>query len=250
MNNLNLKNKRAVVTGAAQGIGLAIVERLLLSGAQVSLWDIDKELLAKTAEEISSRGAIHHAVVDISSPESVATGVKATVKEFKGIDILINNAAIVGPNANLWEYPIEDWQQVIDVGLVGTFLVSRAIVPLMIEQDYGRIVNVASVAGKEGNPTASAYSSAKAGVIALAKSLGKETAQYNISVNCVTPTIANTTMAMAQSKEIIEYMLSKVPRGRFLLLEEAAAMITWMVSEENSFTTGSTFDLSGGRSTY
>lgn len=250
MNKIDLTDKFAVVTGAAQGIGLAIVKRFLESGASVSLWDRDKDLLLKTADSLAAPGRVHHALVDISSPGSVTAGIDSTMKAFGRIDILVNNAAVVGPNANLWEYPIDAWHDVINIGLTGTFLVSRGVLPIMIKQNYGRVVNIASVAGKEGNPTASAYSSAKAGVIAMTKSLGKETAKYNIGVNCVTPAIASTALAMSQPQEMIDYMLAKVPRARFLHLDEAASAVAWIVSEENSFTTGAVFDLSGGRSTY
>lgn len=188
--------------------------------------------------------------VDVANPESVDAAVSATAEKFGGIDILVANAGIAGPNFKTWEYPIDLWRQVIDVDLTGVFLCCRAVVPLMIEQNYGRIVNVASIAGKEGNPNASAYSAAKAGVIALTKSLGKELASKNIAVNCITPAAARTRIFEQVSPEHIEYMLSRIPRGRFLQVEEIAAMVAWMVSEENSFTTGAVFDLSGGRATY
>lgn len=250
MNRINLNGQSAIVTGAGRGIGLEIAKRLLDSGAYVSLWDRDEKLLDEALDLLAVGGAVHRVVVDISSQESVDSAVNMTWDRFGKLDILVNNAAIVGPNASLWEYPVPDWKAVIDIGLTGTFLVSRAVLPYMIRQNYGRVVNIASVAGKEGNPNASAYSAAKAGVIALTKSLGKETAQYNIAVNCVTPTIAKTPMAMSQSPDMINYMLSKIPRERFLQLEEVASMVAWMVSRENSFATGAVFDLSGGRSTY
>ncbi|MEO5977290.1 MAG: SDR family NAD(P)-dependent oxidoreductase [Chryseolinea sp.] len=250
MNKIDLTKKIAIVTGAGQGIGLSIVKRFLESGASVSLWDRDKELLVKTSDGLDANERVHYAVVDISIPDSVCAGIDSTMNAFGRVDILVNNAAVVGPNANLWDYPIDAWHDVINVGLTGTFLVSRAVLPIMIKQNYGRVVNIASVAGKEGNPTASAYSAAKAGVIAMTKSLGKETARYNIAVNCVTPAIAQTTLAMSQPKEMIDYMLAKIPRGRFLQLDEAASAVAWIVSEENSFTTGAVFDLSGGRATY
>jgi NAD(P)-dependent dehydrogenase (short-subunit alcohol dehydrogenase family) len=254
-NQINLDKRVAVVTGGAQGIGLTTAERLLRSGASVSLWDRVAERLAGATDELAANDAawaerISTEEVDIASPEAVVAAAKSTVGKHGRIDVLINNAAIVGPNATLWEYPVADWHDVIDVGVNGTFHCCRAIVPGMIERDYGRIVNVASIAGKEGNPNAAAYSSAKAGVIALTKSLGKELAKWNIGVNCVTPAVARTPGAMAQAPSHIEYMLSRIPRGRFLELAEAAAMIAWLASEENSFTTAAVFDLSGGRATY
>ncbi len=250
MNQIDLKGRRAVITGGAQGIGRAIAERFLDSGADVSLWDRDRDLVFATAQELSSKGKVHAAEVDVADQGAIEHAMQSTLEALQGVDILIANAGITGPNLKLWEYPPEAWREVLDVSLTGVFLSCRAAVPLMIQQNYGRIVAIASIAGKEGNPNASAYSAAKAGVIALTKSLGKELAGYNISVNCVTPAAAKTRIFDQMTQQHIDYMLSKIPRGRFLQLNEAAAMIAWLVSEENSFTTGAVFDLSGGRATY
>ena len=250
MNKIDLAGRRAVVTGGAQGIGRAIAERLLASGAAVSLWDRDAELLASAVAELSGPGTVHSVSVDVSSAGEVEAATAATLRALGGIDILVANAGITGPNQKLWDYPVDAWQRVMEVNLNGVFLCCRAVVPLMIGQGYGRIVNVASVAGKEGNPNASAYSASKAGVIALTKSLGKELAGRDIAVNCVTPAAAKTRLFEQMTKEHIDYMLSKIPRGRFLLVDEVAAMVAWLVSQENSFTTGAVFDLSGGRATY
>jgi 3-oxoacyl-[acyl-carrier protein] reductase len=247
---IDLATRHAVVTGGAQGIGLSIAKRLLSSGASVSVWDRDANVLTKALQEAGVAGNVDGLKVDVADPESVNAAVNATAEKFGGIDILIANAGIAGPNFKTWEYPIDVWKQVIEVDLTGVFLCCRAVIPLMIKQNYGRIVNVASIAGKEGNPNASAYSAAKAGVIALTKSLGKELASKNIAVNCITPAAARTRIFDQISQEHIEYMLSRIPRGRFLEVEEIAAMVAWMVSEENSFTTGAVFDLSGGRATY
>jgi 3-oxoacyl-[acyl-carrier protein] reductase len=248
MNVIDLSGKCAVVTGGAQGIGRAIAERLLESGAAVSLWDQDAALVASTAAEMS--GTVHHFAADVSKADEVDAATTATRKALGGIDILVANAGISGPNHPLWEYPPEAWQRVLDINLTGVFLCCRAVAPLMIAQGYGRIVNIASIAGKEGNPNASAYSASKAGVIALTKSLGKELAAFDIAVNCVTPAVAKTRLFDQMTEEHVAYMLSKIPRGRFVLTEEIAAMVAWLVSKENSFTTGAVFDLSGGRATY
>jgi len=250
MNQIDLTGRRAVVTGGAQGIGRAIAERFLASGAAVSLWDRDADLVEAAAAELSRRGAVHGVSVDVASPTAVLAATTATSVTLGGIDILVANAGITGPNHKLWDYPIDAWRSVIEVNLNGVFLCCRAVVPLMIQQNYGRIVNVASVAGKEGNPNASAYSASKSGVIALTKSLGKELAGYDIAVNCITPAAAKTRIFDQMTPQHIDYMLSKIPRGRFLLVEEIAAMVAWLVSQENSFTTGAVFDLSGGRATY
>ncbi len=250
MNAIDLKGRNAIVTGGAQGIGRAIAERLLASGAAVALWDRDAELLAGTTRQLAGRGEVSTTAVDVTDAEGVAGALAATAERHGGIDIMVNNAGIAGPTVPSWEYPLDQWRAVVDVDLNGVYYCCRAALPHMIERDYGRIVNVASIAGKEGNPNAAAYSAAKAGVIALTKSLAKETADRNIAVNCITPAAAKTRIFDQISQTHIDYMLSKIPRGRFLAVEEAAAMVAWMVSEENSFTTGAVFDLSGGRATY
>ncbi|WP_250468284.1 SDR family NAD(P)-dependent oxidoreductase [Caballeronia sp. GAFFF2] len=248
-NAIDLRGRVAVVTGGAQGIGFAVGRRLLASGARLAIWDINPAGMDEAREQLGEHD-VHFERVDIADYASVQAAVAGTLKAAGRIDILINNAAIVGPNATLIEYPIDIWKQVMDIDVNGTFHCCRAVAPVMIDQNYGRIVNLSSVAGKEGNPNAAAYSSAKAAVIAMTKSLGKELASHNIAVNCVTPAVARTPGAMEQSPEHIRYMLGKIPRGRFLELDEAAAMIAWLASEENSFTTGAVFDLSGGRATY
>jgi 3-oxoacyl-[acyl-carrier protein] reductase len=250
MNQIDLRGRHAVVTGGAQGIGLSIARRLLASGASVSLWDRDEELLAATLKELGKDGPVSAATVDVSDASGVAAATAASVEKHGKIDILVANAGIAGPNHTTWEYPIDTWKQVIEINLVGVFLCCHAIVPHMLSRGYGRIVNVASIAGKEGNANASAYSASKAGVIALTKSLGKETANRNLSVNCITPAAARTRIFEQLTKEHIDFMLSRIPRGRFLEVEEVSAMVAWLVSEENSFTTGAVFDLSGGRATY
>ena len=250
MNAIDLQGRNAVVTGGAQGIGRAIAERLLDSGAVVALWDRDAALLAETAREFASRGEAGTAVVDVTDAEAVAAAFASTVERHGAVDVMVNNAGIAGPTMPSWEYPLDEWRSVVDVDLNGVYYCCRAALPHMRERGYGRIVNVASIAGKEGNPNAAAYSAAKAGVIALTKSLAKETADRNIAVNCITPAAAKTRIFDQISQTHIDYMLSKIPRGRFLALDEAAAMVAWMVSEENSFTTGAVFDLSGGRATY
>ena len=250
MNAIDLKGRCAIVTGGAQGIGRAIAERLLASGAEVALWDRDSELMTRTGQQLAERGGVSTAAVDVTDPEAVAAAFESTVERHGAVDVMVNNAGIAGPTMPSWEYPLDEWRAVIDVDLNGVYYCCRAALPHMRERDYGRIVNIASIAGKEGNPNAAAYSAAKAGVIALTKSLAKETADRNIAVNCVTPAAAKTRIFDQITQTHIDYMLSKIPRGRFLALEEAAAMIAWMVSEENSFTTGAVFDLSGGRATY
>ena len=250
MNSYDLNGRVAIITGAGQGIGLTVAERMLDSGASVSVWDIDQKLLDALEQKHGKSGKLQTLNANIGKLDSVEAAVKAVVARFGKIDVLINNAAIVGPNANTWEYPAKAFEDVVQIGLVGTFYMCRTVVPHMIAAGYGRIVNLASVAGKEGNPGAPAYSSMKAGVIGLTKSLGKELAKYDIAVNAVTPAVAKTTMAMSQDPKFLDMILSKIPRGRMLELTEAAAMICWLASAENSFTTAAVFDLSGGRATY
>ena len=245
MNNINLKNKVAVVTGGAQGFGLAIAKRFLVSGAQVVIWDIDEKILLSVEEK-----NITKIIVDITSFQKIEEATKETLSLFGRIDILVNNAGIAGPSYTTWEYPIEEWQKIIDIDLSGVFYCCKSIVPVMKKNNYGRIINIASIAGKEGNPNAMPYSAAKAGVIALTKSLGKELANNNIAVNCITPAAAKTRIFDQISQKHIDYMLSKIPRNRFVKVDELASMVAWMASEENSFTTGAVFDLSGGRATY
>ena len=250
MNVIDLNGRRAVVTGAAQGIGLAVSKRLLQSGASVSLWDRDAELLRQTQSDLEGLGPVDAAVVDVTDADAVSVSVTSVLDSLGGIDILVNNAGIAGLTMPSWEYPLDEWRRVVDLDLNAVYYCCRAVMPLMRQQNYGRVVNVASIAGKEGNPNAVAYSAAKAGVIALTKSIAKETADKDIAVNCITPAAAKTRIFDQMSQEHIDYMLSKIPRGRFLRVEEVAAMVAWLVSEENSFTTGAVFDLSGGRATY
>jgi len=250
MNGIDLSGRRAVVTGGAQGIGRAVAERLAASGATVACWDRDEALLDKTVGELKAAGAVVGVPVELTDAAAVEAAVARTAEATGGIDILVNNAGIAGPNATVADYPPEDWRRVIDVDLNAVFYCCRSVVPHMTAQGYGRIVNVASIAGKEGNPNASAYSAAKAGVIALTKSLGKELAGQDIAVNCITPAAARTAIFDQMSQSHIDYMLSKIPRNRFIRVEEVAAMVAWLVSAENSFTTGAVFDLSGGRATY
>jgi len=250
MNQIDLAGRRAVVTGAAEGFGRAIAERFLSSGASVSLWDINAPLLERTAGELARLGRVHTAVVDVADPAQVEAATAATLQAAPRVDILIANAGITGGNAPLWEYPVEEWRRVVEVNLLGSFLCCRALVPAMRKQNYGRIVMLSSVAGKDGNPNASAYSAAKAAIIALTKSLGKELATTGIAVNCVTPAAARTRIFEQMSQSQIDYMLSKIPRGRFVEVGELAALVAWLASEENSFSTGAVWDLSGGRSTY
>jgi len=250
MNVIDLKGRHAVVTGGAQGIGLAVAARLLVSGASVTLWDRDPTAIEIAMESLTTFGMISKEVVDVADMASVAAATESTANRSGRIDILVASAGIAGPNHPLWEYPIDAWTQVLSVNLNGVFHCCRAVLPHMLRQNYGRIVNIASIAGKEGNPSASAYSASKAGVIALTKSLGKETATFDISVNCVTPAAAKTRIFEQLSKEFVDYMLSRIPRGRFVEVDEISSMVAWLVSEENSFTTSAVFDLSGGRATY
>ncbi len=246
MNKIDLSDKVAVVTGGAQGFGYAIANRFIKSGAKVIIWDNDEEILDK----ISFDQEVYKIVTDVTNYESVEKSTKQSIAALNKIDILVNNAGIAGPSHKTWEYPLNDWQQIIDIDLNGVFYCCKSIVPIMIKNNYGRIVNIASIAGKEGNPNAMPYSAAKAGVIALTKSLGKELSDKNIAVNCVTPAAAKTRIFDQMSEEHIKYMLSKIPRNRFVKVDELASMVAWMASEENSFTTGGVFDLSGGRATY
>ena len=246
-NQIDLKGRTAVVTGGAQGFGRAIVERFVASGAKVTIWDRDTALAEKTAAAVGNTSVLS---CDVGDAASVEAATKATLKAMGRIDILINNAGIAGANAKVWETDVEEWRKVMRINLDGPFLCSRAVVPAMIAQNYGRIVNIASIAGKEGNPNAAHYSASKAGVIALTKSLGKELAGHDIAVNCVTPAAAKTAIFDQITQQHIDFMLSKIPRNRFVLVEELAAMVAWMASQENSFTTGAVFDISGGRATY
>jgi 3-oxoacyl-[acyl-carrier protein] reductase len=249
-NKIDLGGRHAVVTGGAQGIGRAIVERFLDSGAAVAIWDRDLALAKKVADELQKRGRVVAIAVDVGNYSDVERARDETLKALQRIDILVNNAGISGPNEKTWEYPLEAWHTVLGVNLNGPFHCCRALAPLMIAQNYGRIVNIASIAGKEGNPNAPAYSASKAGVIALTKSLGKELASYDISVNCLTPAAARTAIFDQMTQQHIDFMLSKIPRGRFVTVDEIAALAAFCASAECSFTTGAVFDISGGRATY
>jgi len=248
LNAIDLKNKTAVITGGAQGFGLAITKRFLESGANVIIWDIDEKETNKALKNLNNL-KLSASKVNISNFDEVQKEINKIIEKNK-IDIFINNAGIAGMNAKVSDYPIEEWRRVIELDLNAVFYCCKAIVPHMIKNNYGRIVNIASIAGKEGNPNASAYSSAKAGVIALTKSLGKELADKNIAVNCVTPAAAKTRIFDQMTQEHINYMLSKIPRNRFVKVEELASLVAWLACEENSFTTAAVFDLSGGRATY
>ncbi len=250
MNQIDLGGRSAVITGGAQGIGYAIAERMLASGARVTLWDADADKLAEADATLAGKGEVATNRVELTSETDVAAAVARATANGRRIDILVNNAGITGGNATTWELAPDVWRRVIEVNLVAPYLVCRAVVPGMIAAGYGRIVNIASIAGKEGNPNASHYSASKAGLIALTKSLGKELANKGVLVNCVTPAAAKTAMFASMTQQHIDFMLSKIPMGRFLEVTEAAAMVSWLSSEECSFTTGGVFDLSGGRATY
>ena len=250
MNQIDLQGRIAVVTGGAQGIGYACAQRMLRSGASVVLWDIDAKRLASAHETLSAHGKVSSATVELTDERAIADATAAAIGQHQRIDILLNNAGITGGNGVTWELDPAVWRRVIEVNLVGPFLTSRAIVPHMVRQGYGRIVNIASVAGKEGNPNASHYSASKAGVIALTKSLAKELATKGVLVNAVTPAAAKTAIFDSMTPAHIDFMLSKIPMARFLEVDEAAAMVAWLASAECSFSTGAVFDLSGGRATY
>ena len=242
------KGRVAVVTGGASGIGFAIAERIVAEGGRACIWDMNAEAAAKAAAQIGSQA--HSVAVDVSDEASVTAAVAETVKKFGRIDALVTSAAITGPNATTWDYPSDKWRQVIDINVNGVFYCCRSIVPIMQKNDYGRIVNIASIAGKEGNPNASAYSTSKAAVIGLTKSLGKELAKTKITVNCVTPAAVRTAMFAQMTQQHIDYMLSKIPRNRFVEVDEIVALVAFCASAECSFSTGAVFDISGGRATY
>ncbi len=246
----SLSNRVGIVTGGARGIGYAISVRLLKEGASVCLWDMDAAALAEAKASLSSLGPVSTAVVDVTDEASVEAATQSTLAAFGKIDLLVNNAGIAGNNAKLWEMNPADWRRVVDINLNGPFFTCRAVVPHLLKNGYGRIVNIASIAGKEGNPNASHYSASKAGVVALTKSLGKELATSNILVNCITPAVIETDILKQCSPEHVQYMLSKIPMNRFGQKHEAAALVAWLCSEDCSFSTGAVFDLSGGRATY
>ncbi|MEP5758102.1 MAG: SDR family NAD(P)-dependent oxidoreductase [Litoreibacter sp.] len=248
MNTYDMKGKTAVVTGGAQGIGKAVIKRLLASGARVASWDVNATLNEKATSAFQDQTFTTHC--DVSDAQSVAHALELTEQTLGFVDILVNSAGIAGPNVPTHNYPDADWAQIINVNLTGTFNVNKAVIPGMRDRGYGRILNIASVAGKEGNPNACAYSASKAGVIGFTKSAGKENADKDIAINCITPAAARTPIFDQMSEEHIGYMLSKIPRARFLEVDEVADMVAWIVSAENSFTTGAVFDLSGGRATY
>jgi 2-dehydro-3-deoxy-L-rhamnonate dehydrogenase (NAD+) len=249
MIKFDLANKVAIITGGAQGFGFAMSERFIQSGAKVIMWDIDGDAAKKAKEKINSEN-LSYQILDVTNSEDINKNLKEIEKQFNKIDIFINNAGIAGMNTTVADYPLDEWNKVINLNLNSVFYCCKAVVPFMEKNNYGRIVNIASIAGKEGNPNASAYSSSKAGVIALTKSLGKELAQKNIAVNCVTPAAAKTRIFDQMTEEHINYMLSKIPRNKFAKVEELASLVTWLACEENSFSTGAVFDLSGGRATY
>ncbi|RJT42794.1 SDR family oxidoreductase [Mesorhizobium waimense] len=239
--------RSAVITGGASGIGLAVAQRIVAEGGRVSVWDRDLAQIEQAKAAIPGLGGT---ILDVADAEAVRRAAQETINALGAVDILITSAAITGPNMTAWDYSVEDWRRVIDINLNGVFYCNKALVPYMLERDYGRIVNIASIAGKEGNPNASAYSTSKAGVIGLTKSLGKELARTKVTVNCVTPAAVRTAIFNQMSQQHIDFMLSKIPMARFGEVEEVAALITWIASEECSFTTGGVFDVSGGRATY
>ena len=245
----DLNNRIAIVTGGAQGFGLAITERFIEAGAKVIIWDIDEKAAKEAVDKLKSDN-VSFQIVDVTNFEIINKNLSEVEKNFGKIDIFVNNAGIAGMNTTVAEYPLDEWKKVMNLNLNSVFYCCKAIVPFMLKNDYGRIVNIASIAGKEGNPNASAYSTSKAGVIGLTKSLGKELAQKNIAVNCVTPAAAKTRIFDQMTEEHINYMLSKIPRNKFAKVEELASLVTWLASEENSFSTAAVFDLSGGRATY
>ena len=249
MIQFDLKNRVAVITGGAQGFGFSIAERFIQSGAIVIIWDLDEEAAKKAKEKLKSDN-FSYQILDVTNSDQIEQNLKQVETKFNKIDIFINNAGIAGLNTTVAKYPLDEWKKVINLNLNSVFYCCKAVVPIMEKNNYGRIVNISSIAGKEGNPNASAYSSSKAGVIALTKSLGKELAQKSISVNCVTPAAAKTRIFDQMTQEHIDYMLSKIPRNKFAKVEELASLVTWLASEENSFSTGAVFDLSGGRATY
>ena len=248
MNKISLDNRTAIVTGGAQGFGLAMTERFLQSGANVIIWDFDSSAVEKTIKKLNN-SKLSSTIIDVTNFDQVSMEVEKVTKN-KIIDIFINNAGIAGKNTTVWDYPVDEWKKVLELNLNAVFYCLKAITPHMIKNNYGRIVNIASIAGKEGNPNASAYSTAKAGVIGLTKSLGKELADKNIAVNAVTPAAAKTRIFDQMTEEHINYMLSKIPRNRFAKVDELASLVTWLAAEENSFSTAAVFDLSGGRATY
>ena len=250
MNNIDLKNKSAIITGGGRGIGLAVVERFLQSGAKCWIWDRDEETLKKAAASLRGCGEVRTALVDVTELESIESAFESAVREDGQVHVVVNNAAIAGPSTKLWTCPVEAWREVIEVDLISVFLCCRTIVPHMIEKRYGRIVNIASIAGKEGNPNASHYSAAKAGVIALTKSLAKELATTGVLVNSVAPAVIQTDILKQVSQEHIDYMVSRIPMGRTGLPCEVAALVAWLSSDDCSFSTGAVYDLSGGRATY
>lgn len=248
MPKYDFAGQAAVITGGAKGIGLAIAQRLIAEGASVSLWDLDSERLVEAAESLADK--VHTQTLDITDSDAVDAAAAAVEREFGHIDILVNSAGITGPNKTIWQYDAADWRRVIDINLTGTFLTCRAIAPYMRARDYGRVVNIASIAGKEGNPNAAAYSASKAGVIGLTKSLGKELADTKVTANCITPAAVKTEIFDQMTDEHINYMLSKIPLNRFGLVTEVANLVAWLASADCSFSTGAVFDVSGGRATY